>query len=203
MTPSSVPTSSRVFGVCAGEAEAELEHVAHALGELVERDLELDAAQELGEDELGLLGVDVLEHVAVHRVAVADGRLEADGVLDEVEELVDALDLEAALLGDLVRERVAVQLLGEDAACAHDAAHLVDDVDGQANRPPLVGDRACDGLADPPRRVRRELVAHLVVELLHRPDEAEVALLDQVEERDARVDVVPRDRHDEAEVATR
>ena len=128
-----------------------------------------------------LFGVDVFQHVAVDGVAVADGRVEADGVLDEVEQLVDALDFEAALLGDLVRKRVAVELLGEDAAGAHDATHLVDDVHRESDRAPLVGNRARDGLADPPRRVRGELVAHLVVELLHRPDEAEVAFLDQVE----------------------
>ena len=42
----------------------------------------------------------------------------------------------------------------------HDAAHLVDDVHGQADRPALVGDRAGHGLADPPGRVGRELEAH-------------------------------------------
>ena len=119
-----------------------------------------DAAEQLGERRVGLLGVLVLDHVAVHRVAVADGRLEADGILDEVEELVDALDLEPALGGDLLGQRVAVELLRQDAARAHDAAHLVDDVDGQADRPTLVGDRARHGLANPPGRVGRELEAH-------------------------------------------
>ena len=40
-----------------------------------------------------------------------------------------------------------------------------------------------------------------VVELLDRADEAEVALLDQVEQRHAGPRVVPRDRHHEPEVA--
>src|SRR4051794_6033002 len=184
----------------AGEPETQLEHMTHAVGELVEGELELDAAQELRENEVRLLGVDVLEHVAVDRVAVADRRLEAHGILDEVEELVHAFHLEPALLGDLMRERFSVQLLREDAAGTHHPADLVDHVDRQANRPALVRDRARDGLADPPRRVRRKLVAHLVVELLDRPDQAEVSLLDQIEERDARVHVVARDRHDEPEV---
>ena len=97
--------------------------------------------------------------------------------------------------------RVAVQLLGEDAAAARDAAHLLGDVHGQTDRPALLGERARDGLANPPGRVGRELEAHLVVELLDGADQAEVALLDQVEERDAGLRVVPRDRHHEPEIA--
>ena len=46
----------------------------------------------------------------------------------------------------------------------------------------LVGDRAGDGLADPPRGVGRELVAAAVFELVHRLHQADVAFLDQVEE---------------------
>src|SRR5262249_60986702 len=57
-----------------------------------------------------------------------------------------------------------------------------------------------DRLADPPGRVGRKLEAHAVVELLDRADQAEVSLLDQVEERDSGARVVARDRHDEAPV---
>ena len=72
---------------------------------------------------------------------------------------------------------------------------------GQADRAALVGERAGDRLADPPGRVRRELVPHPVVELLDRADQAEVALLDQVQQRHAGLRVVARDRHDEPQVA--
>ena len=85
-------------------------------------------------------------------------------------------------------------------ARAHHPAHLLGDVDGEADRAALVGQRARDRLADPPRRVGRKLVAHPVVELLDRADQAEVALLDQVEQRHAGPRVVPRDRHHEAQV---
>ena len=64
----------------------------------------------------------------------------------------------------------------------------------------LVGDRARDGLADPPRRVRRELVAAAVVELLDRPDQSQRALLDQVQEGQAASHVALGDRDDEAQV---
>ena len=76
----------------------------------------------------------------------------------------------------------------------------LDDVDGHADRARLVRQRARDRLADPPGRVGRELVAAPPVELLDRPDQAQRALLDQVEERQALVAVVLRDRDDQAQV---
>src|ERR671928_61201 len=75
-----------------------------------------------------------------------------------------------------------------------------DDVHRHPDRPRLVRERARDGLTDPPRRVGRELVAPAPVELLDRPDQPQRPLLDQVEERQALVAVVLRDRDDEAEV---
>jgi len=101
---------------------------------------------------------------------------------------------------ELVLIRLAIELLGELPARAHQPAHLVGDVHREANRAALVGERTRDSLADPPRRVGRKLVAHLVVELLDRADQPEVALLDQVEERDSGFRVVPGDRHHEPEI---
>ena len=82
----------------------------------------------------------------------------------------------------------------------HDLVELLDHVDRDADRPPLVRDRARDRLADPPRRVGRELVAAAVVELLDRADEAERALLDQIQERQATAQIALGDRDDEAQV---
>src|SRR6188508_3446561 len=73
-------------------------------------------------------------------------------------------------------------------------------MDGKADGSTLLCQSTRDRLLDPPRRVRRELEAHRVVELLDRTDEPEVPLLDQVEKRHVRSRVVPRDRHDEPEV---
>ena len=102
--------------------------------------------------------------------------------------------------GDLLRRGLAAELLHELALDVHDLVELLDHVDRDADRAALVGDRARDGLADPPRRVRRELVAAAVVELLDRADEAERALLDEVEERQAAAEVALGDRDDEAQV---
>src|SRR4029078_3343906 len=133
----------------------------------------------------------VLDQVAVEALAVADWCLQADRVLDELEQRPDALGRKAALLGDLRQRLLAVQLLCEHAAGAHDLAYLLGHVDREPDRAPLVGERTRDRLPDPPRRVGRKLVAELVVEIVDRADTAEIALLDQVEERDAGLRVVP------------
>ena len=81
--------------------------------------------------------------------------------------------------------------------------HLVElfhHVHGDADRAALVGDRAGHRLADPPGGVGRELVAAAVVELLHRADQPQRALLDQVEEREAAAHVALGDRHHQAQV---
>jgi len=64
----------------------------------------------------------------------------------------------------------------------------------------VVGQCAADGLADPPGRVGGELVALGVVELLDCPDQAEIAFLDQVEERHATADVAFRQGHHQPQV---
>ena len=103
-------------------------------------------------------------------------------------------------LGDLVGGGLAAQLGDELALGAADLVELLDDVDGDADRARLVGERARDRLADPPGRVGRELEALAVVELLRGAHQAERALLDQVQERQPLVAVVLGDRDDEAQV---
>ena len=96
--------------------------------------------------------------------------------------------------------RLAAEPLDELALDVDDLVQLLDHVHRDADRARLVGDRARDRLPDPPGRVGRELVALAVVELLDRADQAERALLDQVEEREPAAQVALRDRDDEAEV---
>src|SRR6478752_6870714 len=112
---------------------------------------------------VGRLRVHVLDEIRDHALAIADGRLERDGILDEAEELLDALDGEAGVERDLLDRRIAVQLLRELATGALRPPDLLGDVNRQANRAALVGERTCDGLANPPGRVRRKLESELVV----------------------------------------
>ena len=116
------------------------------------------------------------------------------------ERLVDVLDRQAGRLGELVLRRLAAELDLEPARGARQLLLPLDDVDGNADRARVVRDRALHRLADPPRRVRRELVAAAPVELLDGAVEAERSLLDQVEERHAETAVALRDRDDETQV---
>ena len=84
---------------------------------------------------------------------------------------------------------------------AADAAHGLDHVDRHADGAALIGDGAGDRLADPPGGVGGELVAAGVLELVHRPHQARVALLDQVEEAQAAVAVALGDGDDQPQVA--
>src|SRR5579862_1141539 len=103
-------------------------------------------------------------------------------------------------LRDLRRCRLPAELDAQLALGAQDLVQLLDDVHGNPDRPPLVGERTRDRLADPPGRVRGELEALAVVELLGGAHEADRPLLDQVEERQPLVAVALRDRDDKPEV---
>ncbi|SKY06081.1 Uncharacterised protein [Mycobacteroides abscessus subsp. abscessus] len=83
---------------------------------------------------------------------------------------------------------------------ARQLVDLLDQVDRQTNGAALVSHASGDGLANPPGRVSRELEALRVVELLHRADQTEVALLDEVEKRHSAARVALCQRDDEAQV---
>ena len=72
-----------------------------------------------------------------------------------------------------------------------------------ADRAALVGHRAGDRLPNPPGGISAELEAAAVFELVHRPHQAGIAFLDEVEERQPAVAVFLGDRDDEPQVAFR
>src|SRR6266511_3081759 len=164
----------------AREPEAKLDDMAHARVQALQRARQFLLTQVDRRLLVGAIALRVLDQVTVERLAVADRRLEADGIFDQIEKLLDSRLGKAALVGKLLRRRIAVQLLHQLPPRAHHPAHLLGNVDGKTDRPSLVGQRAGDRLADPPCRVGRKLVAHAVVELLHCPDQPEVSLLDQL-----------------------
>src|SRR6266545_2914916 len=183
------------------DAEAHPEHLLLARGERGEH-LPGLLGQVHVDDRVGRrderLVLDEVAEVAV--LLLADGGLEADRLLRDLEDLADLVERQLHLLGDLLRGGLAPELLHEVAARPDELVDRLDHVDGDADRPRLVGDRAGDRLPDPPRRVRRELVAALVLELVHRLHEADVPLLDEVEELEAAVRVLLRDGDDEPQV---
>src|SRR5258708_2379916 len=64
----------------------------------------------------------------------------------------------------------------------------------------LVGDRARDRLTNPPGGIRTELIALGVIELLHSTNQADIPLLDQVQQAHATANIFFRHAHNQAQV---
>jgi hypothetical protein len=71
---------------------------------------------------------------------------------------------------------------------------------GNADGARLIGDRARDRLADPPRGIGREFVAAAVFEFVDRLHQADIAFLDEIEELQTAIGVFLRDRDHETQV---
>ena len=123
--------------------------------------------------------------------------------LDGVERLLDVVQLQLGRLRQLLDRRRTAELGLELLRGAPQLQPALLHVDRDPDRVGLVRDRTLTGLADPPRRIRRELEALPVVELLDRAVEADRAVLDQVEQRQAVALVALGDRDDEAQVRVR
>ena len=73
-------------------------------------------------------------------------------------------------------------------------------MDGQANNAPLLGQRAGNGLANPPGGIGAKLAAPARIELFHGLHQAQISLLNQIEERDALSQVFFRNADDESRI---
>ena len=74
-------------------------------------------------------------------------------------------------------------------------------MNGNADGPCLVGNRSGDGLPDPPGRIGGEFKALGVIELFNRLNQAEVSLLNQIEELHPPAQITLRNAHDKAQVS--
>src|SRR5919112_3601883 len=146
-------------------------------------------------------GAGVLKEVAeLGGVVVPYGRGEAYGTLADLLQPLDLGHENAKLDRDLLLRRLAPQGLDHAPVGPVVLVDLLDHVNGDAYGPPLVGDGAGYCLPYPPRRIRRELVAFGMVELLGRPYEPEVALLDEIEKRNTAITILLGDGDDEPQV---
>src|SRR6187200_1855651 len=176
--------------VLAAEPVAQLEDAPLAVGEVLQRLAQRLLREDLGRSLVRRLGALIRDELAELRLLlVADRLLERHRRLGGALDRIDLFGVDARDLGDLVRRGLAPELGDELALGAPDLVELLDHVHGDADRARLVGQRAGDGLADPPRGVRRELEALAVVELLCRSDQSERAFLDEIQERQALVAV--------------
>src|SRR5512133_775808 len=131
-------------------------------------------------------------------LVVADRLLERHRRLRAPPDRLDLGGVELELVADLPGIGFAPELGAQLPLRSHDLVQLLDDVDRHPDRPCLVGKRPGDCLANPPGRVGRKLEPLTVIELLGGTNEADRALLDQVEERQTLVPVLLRDRDDKA-----
>lgn len=119
-------------------------------------------------------------------------------------ELEEALHLTDRLVEqgrDVLGRRLAIQLLGEAAGRAQIMIDRLDDMHGETDRARMIHDRALYRLANPPGGIGRETEAALRIELSDRMNEAEIAFLDEVQQRQAAFEVLAGNPDDEAQVA--
>jgi hypothetical protein len=136
-------------------------------------------------------------------LAVAHRAVEADRVAAHRRHATRLVHRRAGPGGDLLDRRLAAVFLEQLTGHVPHAAHRLHHVHRDADRAALVGHRAGDRLPDPPGGVGAELEAAAVFELVDRPHQAGIAFLDEVEEGQAAVAILLRDRDDEPEVALR
>src|SRR6185312_4571835 len=182
------------------DAEAHLDHLLLARRQRLQHRLGLFLQIEVDHRFGRRDHLAIFDEVAQMRIFLfADRRLERDRLLCDLQHLADLGHRDVHPFGDLLGSRLATELLDQRARRANQLVDRLDHVDRDADRARLVGDGAGDRLADPPRRVGRELVAAAVLELVDRLHQADVALLNQVEELQAAIGVLLGDRDDEAE----
>src|SRR3954467_7757868 len=144
--------------VLAAEPVAQLEHAALAVGEVLQRLTQRLLGEDLRGALVGRLGALVGDELAELRLLlVAHRLLQRDRGLGRALDRVDLLGVDPGDVRDLLRGGLAAPLRDELALRAADLVELLDDVDRDADRSRLVGQRASDRLADPPGRVGREL----------------------------------------------
>ncbi len=143
----------------------------------------------------------IRDEIAEMRVLLfADRHFERQRALRNLDNTLDLARGRVQLFGDLVARRFASQFLHE---LARNACQFVDafaHVHRHANRPSLISNRARDCLTNPPGRVRRKLVAAMIIEFFDRANQADVAFLNQIEERHTASNVFFRNRDDETKI---
>ena len=168
-----------------------MQQVHHRLAEIF-------VAEHVGRHVGGFVADHVAERGAV--LFLAHGGVEGRGPDRRRAQLRDLARGHVQLLAQFLIRRLSAEFLGQLHADAAHARDLVDQMDRQADGFALVGQRALDRLLDPPRGVGAELAAFLGIEAFDRFHQADVALGDQIEQRQAVGGVIVRDLDDQAQV---
>src|SRR5579883_2862793 len=178
-------------GPPAVQAEAHLQHAALALAQRVQHLFDLFAQHLVRGHVLRRGGALVGQEVGqIAVVFFAHRHLQGDGFLGHLHDLAHPGGRQFQPQRQLVGGWLAAQFLYHAPRFAGQAVDDLHHVYRNANGARLVGDGAGDGLPDPPGCIGRELEAAPIVELLDGANEADVALLDQVQQVHAAADVL-------------
>src|ERR1039458_6783421 len=150
---------------------------------------------------VGRGGVFILDDVGkIIRLVIADGRVERCGADGGQPHLPDAGGGHVEFVGQLLVGRFAAKLLLQTHPNAAHLGNFVHQMHRQADGLGLIGERAFDGLLDPPRTVGRKLAALFRIKALDGLHQADVASADQIQQRQSDAIVIARDFYDQAEV---
>ena len=184
------------------QTEAELKDLQFARVEEVEAAGDRVAQVVLGVFLRGIHGLRIGQKVDQGSVLpfLPDGDVQRDGAGGNLAQFGDPFGFHLELVGELHIGGLAAEFVTEGGADAAETLDFVDEVDRETDRLALVGQGPADGLLDPPAGVGAELHPTAGLEAVHGLHQAEVALGDEVENRQAAVVVVGGDFHHEAEI---
>ena len=127
-------------------------------------------------------------------------RFEGDGLTRKSIQRFERVGIGPERRSQLCRGRFATQLARQFGPNTLAPLEPVMNMRGQSDRARVVLDRTNERLTNPPDRVGRKLEAAAMVELFHGANQAQVAFLDQIRERQTEISVILGDRDDELEV---
>ncbi len=130
----------------------------------------------------------------------SDGRLERHRLLRDLLSFADRVERKIHTPCEFFGGWFTPEFLHELPAGASLLVDRLDHVHRYADSTRLIGDGASDALSNPPGRVGGELVTAAPLELIRALHEADIALLNQIEELHAAVRVFFGDGDDEAEI---
>ena len=145
-----------------------------------------------------VLVLDEITEMAVF--LVTDRRFQRDRLLGDLHHLAHLLERHGELFGQFFRRRLTTDLVQHLTAGADDLVDRLDHVHRNTDGACLVRDGAGNGLADPPGGIGREFVTAAIFEFVDGLHQADIALLDEIQELQAAIGVFLGDGDDETQI---
>src|SRR5690349_3800829 len=131
---------------------------------------------------------------------VANWSFEGSGVTSCFEEQLDLADGHLESRCELVGARLTPEFRKQRIPGPRHLVERFHHVDRKSDGSTVIGDGAADALPNPPRGVGRELQPTAILEPVDSLHEADVSLLNEIEERQTSPEVSLRDRDDKPQV---